>query len=86
MAPIRDARRANREREDAIARGEDPEAIDMPTVGPKPSTQERADRDVNYPDPETMSRQDMIDYLKSHDVKGAHLMKDETLKDKVRNG
>jgi len=84
MAPIRRARELNRQREEAIARGEDPDEV--PPQGVPASNKEGATPTPDYPNPDAMSRQEMIDYLKAHDVKGAHLMKDETLREKIHGG
>lgn len=90
LAGLREVRRINREREEAISRGEDPdEAAPMPegvevAANKRPAEHESETIESNYPDPESMDRNELIAYLKSHQQKVHPSSKDDTLRQKVR--
>jgi len=91
MADIRAERRRIREREEAIARGEDPDAAVPPAINPEQAVaQEGATRRASehegntipdgYPDPDEMDRDAMFAYLKAHGRKAGPATKDTTLR------
>lgn len=90
LAGLREVRRINREREEAIARGKDPdevapfpEGIDV-SVNRRPTEHEGATIASDYPNPEDMDREAMFAYLKAHGNKAHPASKDDTLRKKVR--
>lgn len=81
MAAVREARARNREREEALIRGEE---VEPPPVTPQGGEADSPTVTSSYPDAESMDREEMLAYLSAHGVRAHPHSKDETLRKKVQ--